>query len=54
MKNISLLLDLAGRIPLTKDEVKQIHAISILWISYKIWHPLSGQKCWGEMEKMPP
>ncbi len=49
MKNISLLLELAGRMALTQDEVKQIHSISILEISYKIWHPLSGQKFWGEM-----
>ncbi len=40
---------LAGRTPLTQDEDKQIHSVSILGISYKIWHPLSGQMFWGEM-----
>ncbi len=40
---------LAGRTPLTQDEDKQIHSVSILGISYKIWHPLSGQTFWGEM-----
>ncbi len=40
---------LAGRTPLTQDEDKQIHSVSILGITYKIWHPLSGQMFWGEM-----
>lgn len=43
IKNISVI-EFAGRTPLTQDEVKQIHSISILGISYMSWHPLSGQK----------